>query len=90
VTGSPLPGCGRDQSGRPCKGHRRYVGGPSDGLVSHLLFAHPSDYPMYEGSMLIGGTRNWYEIDYEASVGVEAVYRFIGMGRYRPGQDGAS
>lgn len=68
----------------PCRGHKRYVGGPSDGHVSHLVYADPSDYPMYSGSALINGTRSWYEIDYEASDGVEVVYRFLGMGRELP------
>lgn len=71
----------------PCtkhKGHRRYVGGPRDGAVDGLIYAHPTDYPMTMGSALISGTRHWYEIDYEASDGVETVYRFIGYGKEFP------
>lgn len=71
-----------------CKGHKRYVGGGSmDGQVSHLIQAHPSDYPQTLGTVLRGGARSWYELDYEASEGTEVVYRFIGTGREFPQQD---
>jgi len=67
------------------KGHKRYVGGPRDGEVDHLVFATPSDYPQTVGSHMIGRpTRSWYELDYDASTGVEAVYRFIGWGKEFP------
>lgn len=62
-------------------GHRRYVGGSIDGHVAHLVYATPSDYPQTLGTLLCDGQRSWYELDYEASVGAEAVYRFIGLGR---------
>jgi hypothetical protein len=60
------------------KGHRRYVGGRMDGQVSHLVYADPSDYPQTFGTVKRNGQRSWYEIDYEASEGTEAVYRFLG------------
>lgn len=60
------------------KGHRRYVGGIMDGEVAHLVYAHPSDYPQTFGTLLRDGQRSWYELDYEASEGTEAVYRFLG------------
>lgn len=71
------------------KGHRRYVGGPRDGAVDSLIYADPSDYPQTMGSILMDsadgkGTRHWYEIDYEASVGTEVVYRFVGWGKEFP------
>lgn len=69
------------------KGHRRYVGGIMDGQVAHLICAHPTDYPQTLGTVLRHGTRSWYEIDYEASDGTEAVYRFIGHGREFPQQE---
>ncbi|MFG2001722.1 hypothetical protein ACGFNU_21480 [Spirillospora sp. NPDC048911] len=70
-----------------CKGHKRYVGGGSmDGQVRCMTFATPSDYPQTLGTVLRGGTRSWYEIDYEASDGPEAVYRFIGYGKEFPQQ----
>lgn len=68
------------------KGHRRYIGGVMDGQVDHLIFAHPTDYPMTMGTMLRDGQRSWYEIDYERSDGTEVVYRFIGHGRDFPRQ----
>jgi hypothetical protein len=71
-------------SSQPCRGHKRYVGGPQDGSVSHMIHNTPSDFPMYVGSVLVNGTRSWYEIDYEASEGSEVVYQFIGMGREMP------
>ena len=46
------------------RGHKRYVGGCMDGVVAHLIYADPSDYPMYFGTALSGGQRSWYEIDY--------------------------
>lgn len=63
------------------KGHRRWVGGVLDGDVDHLVYADPSDYPQTFGTYLRDGQRSWYELDYEASVGTEAVYRFVGHGR---------
>jgi len=66
------------------KGHRHYIGGSMDGQVAHLVYAHPSDYPMMFGTVLRGGQRSWYEIDYDASDGTEAVYRFIGHGKTFP------
>jgi hypothetical protein len=66
------------------KGHKYFVGGTMDGEVAHLVFAHPSDYPMTMGTTLRDGQRSWYEIDYEASEGTEVVYRFIGHGRNFP------
>jgi hypothetical protein len=68
-----------------CKGHKRYIGGSMDGHVAHLVYATPSDYPQTYGTMLRDDTRSWYELDYDASDGTEAVYRFIGMGRDFPG-----
>jgi len=55
-----------------------------DGEVHHLVYAHPSDYPQSFGTVLRDGQRSWYEIDYDASQGTEAVYRFIGTGREFP------
>lgn len=66
------------------RGHRRYVGGPMDGHVDHLVHAAPSDYPQTMGTLLRDGARSWYEIDYDASEGHEVVYRFIGYGREFP------
>lgn len=66
------------------KGHRWYAGGAMDGQVAHLIHAAPSDYPQTIGTMLRDGQRSWYELDYEASRGAEAVYRFIGLGREFP------
>lgn len=66
------------------KGHRYYQGGSMDGTVQHLVYAAPSDYPQTFGTVLRDGQRSWYEIDYEASEGTEAVYRFIGAGREFP------
>lgn len=63
------------------RGHRRYVGGTSDGAIDHLVYAHPSDYPQTCGTVLRDGQRSWYELDYEASDRTEAVYRFVGLGR---------
>lgn len=51
-----------------------------DGTVTHQIYADPSDYPQTFGTVKRGGTRSWYEIDYEASSGTEVVYRFIGDG----------
>lgn len=62
-------------------GHKRYVGGSMDGQIQHLVYATPSDYPQTIGTALREGQRSWYELDYEASAGAEAVYRFIGLGR---------
>jgi hypothetical protein len=62
-------------------GHRRYVGGSMDGNVAHLVYTTPSDYPQTIGTLLRDGQRSWYELDYEASEGTEAVYRFVGLGR---------
>ncbi|WP_420123189.1 hypothetical protein [Nakamurella sp.] len=66
------------------KGHRHYVGGIMDGQIAHLVDAFPSDYPQTFGTVLRGGQRSWYELDYEASDGTEAVYRCIGIGREFP------
>jgi hypothetical protein len=67
------------------KGHRRYTGGGVlNGQVDHLVFACPSDYPQTFGTLLRNGTRSWYELDYDASEGSEAVYRFIGYGKEFP------
>jgi hypothetical protein len=66
------------------KGHRRHVGGIMDGQVDHLTIAHPSDFPQTKGTLLRDGQRSWYEIDYDASVGTEVVYRFVGLGRDFP------
>ena len=63
------------------KGHHHYVGGTLDGDVAHLVYAHPSDYPQTMGTLLRGGQRSWYELDYDRSVGTEAYYRFVGLGR---------
>ncbi len=60
------------------KGHKRYIGGIMDGQVSHLVHADPSDYPQTLGTLKRDGQRSWYELDYEASEGTEAVYRFLG------------
>lgn len=65
-------------------GHRYYVGGSLDGNVAHLAHATTSDYPQTVGTLLRDGQRSWYEIDYEASDGTEAVYRFVGIGREFP------
>ena len=62
-------------------GHRRYVGGRMDGHVSHLLATTSSDYPQTFGTALMDGQRSWYELDYEASIDTELVYRFVGLGR---------
>jgi hypothetical protein len=66
------------------KGHRYYVGGIMDGNVAHLIYADPSDYPQTIGTLLRNGQRSWYEINYEASEGTEAIYRFIGLGKTFP------
>lgn len=66
------------------RGHKRYIGGCMDGDVEHLVYADPSDYPQTLGTILRDGQRSWYEIDYEASEGTEAVYRFVGIGREYP------
>lgn len=66
------------------KGHRRYIGGIMDGQVAHLIYADPSDYPQTFGTVLVNGQRSWYEIDYDASEGTDAVYRLIGIGREFP------
>jgi len=71
----------------PClthKGHRRYLGGALDGQVAHLIHADPSDYPQTMSTGLRDGQRSWYELDYDASEGPEAVYRFIGNDREFP------
>lgn len=62
-----------------------------DGHVAHLVSADPSDYPQTFGTLLRDGQRSWYELDYEASDGTEAVYRFIGHGKTFPlaSEDGA-
>lgn len=44
-----------------------------DGQTSHLIHAHPTDYPQTIGTVLRAGTRSWYEIDYDASDGTEAM-----------------
>ena len=67
------------------KGHRRFIGGIMDGQVDHLVHAAPSDYPQTIGTMCLGnafgrGQRSWYELDYDASQGTEAVYRCVGVG----------
>ena len=69
------------------RGHKRYVGGIMDGQVSHLVHAAAGDYPQTMGTAVRNGQRSWYELDYEASEGTEAVYRFIGIGREFPGVD---
>jgi hypothetical protein len=69
---------------RSHKGHRRYVGGILDGQVTHLVHAHPTDYPRTMGTYLRDGQRSWYEIDDEVSAGTEVVYRFIGHGAAFP------
>jgi hypothetical protein len=66
------------------KGHRRFVGGSMDGQIDHLVHAHQSDYPQTIGTFLRAGSRSWYELDYDASEGTEAVYRFIGYGSEFP------
>lgn len=63
------------------KGHKRYVGGIMDGEVSHMLGAHPSDYPERFGTLLRNGVRSLYEIDHEASQGTEVVYRCVGIAK---------
>lgn len=63
------------------KGHKRFVGGILDGEVAHLVHADPSDYPQTFGTLLRYGQRSWYELDYDASEGTEAVYRMVGIGR---------
>jgi len=63
------------------KGHIYYMGGKMDGEVEHLTKAHPTDYPMFFGTLLRNGIRNWYEIDYEKSEGTEVYYKFVGLGR---------
>lgn len=76
-----------NQTGRlDChKGHRFYVGGGSlDGQVTHLVYAHPSDYPQTIGTLLRSGARSWYELDYDASDGTNVVYRFVGVGPQFP------
>jgi hypothetical protein len=55
-----------------------------DGKVSHLIYAHPSNYPQTIGTLLRDGQRSWYEIDYEVSDGTEVVYRFIGNAKEFP------
>ncbi|MEV5819376.1 hypothetical protein AB0L22_09385 [Micromonospora haikouensis] len=55
-----------------------------DGQIAHLVNAFPSDYPQTFGTVLRHGQRSWYELDYDASDGTEAVYRFIGHGKTFP------
>ncbi len=62
------------------QGHRRYVGGIRDGAVAHLIYATPSDYPLFQGTLLRDGVRSWYELDEAASDGKEVTYRCIGVG----------
>lgn len=80
MTASTEPACDRPT----CKGHKRYIGGRMDGEVAHLTGAHPTDYPQTFGTLLRGGVRSWYEIDYEQSEGTEVVYRCIGISRDFP------
>jgi hypothetical protein len=78
---APTPAC----SNPTHKGHKHYTGGGSmDGQVTATTAATPSDFPMTIGTVLRGGTRSWYEIDYDASEGTEVVYRFIGYGKEFP------
>lgn len=55
----------------------------------HLNACGEADYPQTLGTVLRDGQRSWYEIDYDASQGTEAVYRFLGNARelddLRPG-----
>lgn len=67
-----------------CKGHKRYVGGRLDGEVAHMTGASPSNFPQTFGTLLRDGVRSWYEIDYDASVGTEVVYRCIGVSKDFP------
>ena len=60
------------------------IRGRTVGQVAHLVYADPSDYPQTLGTLLRDGQRSWYELDYEASDGTEAVYRFIGHGEAFP------
>ena len=69
------------------KGHRRYIGGIMAGTTQHLTHANPSDYPQTQGTLLRDGQRSWYELDYDASQGTEAIYRFIGIGPDFPAGD---
>lgn len=75
--------CGHPNAAKH-KGHKYYVGGCMDGNISHLVHAHPSDYPQTIGTILRDGQRSWYEIDYDASKGTEVVYRFIGISKEFP------
>jgi hypothetical protein len=51
-------------------GHRRYIGGFLDGMVEHLVYVTPSDFPMFirypNGSLyerdLDGGTEGIYRL----------------------------
>jgi hypothetical protein len=79
--------------GEPCdhpnaakhKGHRFHIGGVMDGVVQHLVYAHPSDYPRTFGTVKRDGQRSWYEIDQDASPSAtEVVYRCIGVGEDFP------
>lgn len=66
------------------KGHKRYVGGIMDGQITHMTGTHPTDYPLAFGTVLRHGQRSWYELDHEASVGTDVVYRCIGHGKTFP------
>lgn len=71
------------------KGHRRYVGGPLDGEVDHLVYAHASDFPMFCTYPMRDNAM--YERDLDG--GTEAVYRYVGQDQrliappVRPGSD---
>lgn len=49
-----------------------------------LTGSTPSDFPMHMGSHAFFGPRTWYEIDYDASDGIEVIYRYIGTGKDFP------
>lgn len=57
---------------RPHAGHRRYVGGPLDGEVEHLVSAAPGDFPLF----VRHPTGSFYERDLDG--GTEATYRLVG------------
>lgn len=62
--------CDDKSYAEPCRGHRKFDGGPLDGHVDHLVLTTPSDFPLTyrypDGA--------FYERDLDR--GAEAVYRW--------------
>jgi hypothetical protein len=58
------------------KGHRIYVGGPQDGHIQAMLYAHSTDFPLIKEGIKRQGRRVRYERDMDG--GTDVVYRFTG------------